>query len=229
MEHWHPNPEFFYQPGGGPVLDMSPYYLTALVAVLGPIRRVSAHGCSAFRERIVTAPGPMHGRTVRVDTLTTVHALLSFVAGAEVVLMTSWDVWNHTLPPIEVHGSQGSLRLPDPDLFGGVLQIARGQSAFAPIDTSAEPFGKPNGRGGDKQAADYRGLGVAEMADAIASQRPHRCSGELALHVLSVMLGILQSAESARGVDIDISVSCERPAALAPDEARALVQPFGRQ
>jgi len=223
MEHWHPNPEFFYQPGAGPVLDMGPYYLTALVALLGPIRRVTAHGCRAFRERLVTAAGPMQGRALRVDTLTTVNALLSFVEGAELVLMTSWDVWKHGLPPIEIHGIEASLRLPDPDLFGGVVQIARDHTEFVAIDTSAEPFGKPNGRPGDPQAADYRGLGLAEMAGAIASQRPHRCSGELALHVLAVMLAILQSAESGRSVDIE--VSCERPSPLASDEARALLQP----
>lgn len=223
MEHWHPNPAFFYQPGGGPVLDMGPYYLTALVALLGPIRRVTAHGCSAFQQRVVTADGPMRGRAVRVDTLTTVNALLSFVQGAEIALLTSWDVWNHSLPPIELHGSQASLRLPDPDLFGGVLQMARGRGAFVPIDTADEPFGQPNGRERDPQAADYRGLGVAEMVSAIASQRPHRCSGELALHVLAVMLGILHSAESGRGVNIGLS--CEPPAPLAPDEARALLRP----
>jgi predicted dehydrogenase len=220
MEHWHPNPNFFYQPGGGPVLDMGPYYLSALVALLGPIRRVSAHGCRAFRERLVTAAGPMQGRAVTVEALTTVNALLSFREGAEIVLMTSWDVWRHSLPPIEIHGSQASLRLPDPDLFGGVVQIARGREAFVPIDTSYEPFGKANGRDSDMQAADYRGVGLAEMADAIANQRPHRCSSELALHVLAVMVGILDSADS--GHSVDISVSCERPASLAPDEARKL-------
>lgn len=223
MEHWHPNPDFFYQSGGGPVLDMGPYHLSALIALLGPIRRVNAHGCSAFQERLVTAAGPMQGRAVRVEALTTVNALLSFLGGAEIVLMTSWDVWKHTLPPIELHGTQGSLRLPDPDLFGGVVQIARGRTAFAPIDTSSEPFGKANGRAGNAQAADYRGVGLAEMAVAIKSRRPHRCASELALHVLAVMLAILESAESGRPVDI--GVSCERPAPLPRDEAHALLRP----
>ena len=111
MEHWHPNPGFFFRPGGGPVFDMGPYYLTALVTLLGPVASVQAAGQIGFAERTVTTPGSaMLGRTIRVETLTSVQGLLEFASGAQVTFLASWDVWRHGVPPIELYGETGSLR-----------------------------------------------------------------------------------------------------------------------
>ena len=126
MEHWHPNPGFFFRSGAGPVFDMGPYYLSALVTLLGPVASVQAAGKIGFEERIVTAPeSPVHGQSIKVETLTDVHALLDFESGAHVTFMASWDVWKHGVPPIELHGQLASLRLPDPNWFGGELADRR--------------------------------------------------------------------------------------------------------
>ena len=119
MEHWHPNPDFFFKPGGGPILDMGPYYLAALCNLLGPVESVQAKTSIGFAERVVTAEGPNKGSRIAVETPTTVMALLRFVSGADIVLSMSWDVWKHGHPPIELYGTDGSLRVPDPNFFGG--------------------------------------------------------------------------------------------------------------
>ena len=132
MEHWHPNPGFFFRAGAGPVFDMGPYYLSALVTLLGPVASVQATGQIGFKERIVTTPGsPVHGQSIKVETLTNVHALLDFASGAQVTFLASWDVWKHGVPPIELHGQKASLRLPDPNWFGGDLQIAAAKRRVA--------------------------------------------------------------------------------------------------
>ena len=128
MEHWHPNPQFYYQPGGGPVLDMGPYYLTMLVNLLGPVARVMAMTGRGQAERLVTAEGPVprhalpgrHARPRRWRSS-------SSARGATVTFGASWDVFRHSNHPIELHGTEGSLRLPDPDTFGGTVSLsARG-------------------------------------------------------------------------------------------------------
>jgi predicted dehydrogenase len=125
MERWLPNPGFFFRPGAGPVFDMGPYYLSALVTLLGPVASVLATGQIGFAERVVTTPGsPAMGQSIKVETLTNVHALLDFASGAHVTFLASWDVWKHSIPPIELHGQKASLRLPDPNWFGGDLLIA---------------------------------------------------------------------------------------------------------
>ena len=123
MEHWHPDPEFFFKPGGGPILDVGPYYIGALVNLLGPISRVQAMSSIGFAERVVTAPGPRTGHRITVETPTTVTALLQFTAGAQVTLAMSWDVHKHGHPAIELYGTEGSMRVPDPNFFGGNIEF----------------------------------------------------------------------------------------------------------
>lgn len=218
MEHWHPNPAFFFQPGAGPVFDMGPYYLTALVTLLGPVASVLASGQIAFDERVVTTPdSPQLGRVIKVETLTTVQALLEFRSGAQVTFLTSWDVWRHDMLPIELHGTTGSLRLPDPNWFGGVIQTAEGPGEWTETPTAGQRFGTPNWPVEQPVHANYRGLGLAEMARAIENGRPHRASGELALHVLAAMSGILESARDGKRVSIE--QTCDRPAAFGKTEA----------
>ena len=152
MEHWHPNPGFFFRPGAGPVFDMGPTISSALVTLLGPVASVQATGQIGFAERIVTTPGsPMLGQTIKVETLTYVQGLLDFVSGAQVTFLASWDVWKHGIPPIELHGQTASLRLPDPNWFGGDLKIARGRtktgkSSIPRARRSAPTTGRGTGR-----------------------------------------------------------------------------------
>ena len=223
MEHWHPNPGFFFRPGGGPVFDMGPYYLTALVTLLGPVASVQAAGQIGFTERTVTTPGSaMLGRTIRVETLTSVQGLLDFASGAQVTFLASWDVWKHGVPPIELHGETGSLRVPDPNWFGGDLKIARRREDWQIIETQGRTFGVAN-RPRDKPIhANYRGLGLADMARGILDRRPHRANGEIGLHVLAVMAGLVTAATERRLVTIE--QACERPPPLGEREATELLR-----
>ncbi len=125
MEHWHPDPSFYYQPGAGPLMDMGPYYLTMMVNLLGPVRRVQAMATKGQEERLITAEGPFKNTTFKVGTPTNVLSLLEFRSGATVTFGASWDVFKHSNHPIELHGTEGSLRLPDPDTFGGTVSLSR--------------------------------------------------------------------------------------------------------
>lgn len=198
VEDWHPSPAFFYQPGGGPVLDMGPYYIAALHMLLGPVREVRATGRVGRKTRIVTAEGPMQGQRIPVETLTHVNALLSYECGAEVVFVASWEARHHDLPHIEIHGTEGSVQVPDPNYFGGVVRLASEPMAWSETATSGMAFGAPHGWPDYPEIADYRGLGLADMARAIAAGRAPLCSGEVGLHILSVLDAILRSADSGR-------------------------------
>jgi predicted dehydrogenase len=225
MENWHPSPAFFFKPGGGPVLDMGPYYLSTLVNLLGPVASVAATGRSGTKTRTVTAEGPMRGRRIKVEVLTTVNALLSFASGAEVVFMASWDVWRHSQPPLELNGTKASLRLPDPNFFGGPIDIAESGREWRKIRTAGDVFGRPNWPPQNPAVANYRGVGLAEMAAAITHRGEPRASGAVALHVLDVMASILASAETGRRVRI--ASTCRRPAPLGEEDALALLNREG--
>jgi predicted dehydrogenase len=222
MEHWHPNPDFFFQPGGGPVLDVGPYYIANLVQLIGPVRRVAALASIPASERTITSQ-PRFGQKITVATPTTIHALLEFENGAIITLNASWDVWSHGHAPMELYGEKGSLFLPDPNFFGGEVRLTR-RDEPAPLPPEwSHPFAIANQDSGGRMLANYRAVGLADMALAIQAGRPHRCSGELALHVVDVMTGILRSGESGRFEPM--STTCERPAALSPAEAIDLAQP----
>ena len=199
-ESWHPDPEFYYKVGGGPMLDMGPYYLTALVNLLGPIARVTGSTGTTFPTRLITSQ-PKRGTVIKVETPTHLAGTLDFAGGAVGTIITSFDIWNHHLPCIEVHGTDGSMQVPDPNGFGGPVRIWRpGQSDWADVPLS------------HGYAENSRGVGVADMAYALRSGRPHRASGELAYHVLDVMLAFQDASES--GKHIEIKSTCNQPAAL---------------
>ncbi|WP_062207559.1 Gfo/Idh/MocA family protein [Aureimonas sp. AU12] len=221
MEHWHPAPAYYFQPGGGPVLDMGPYYIGALVALLGPVAKVTASGRIGLDERVVTAAGPNVGQRIRPEVPTTIHALLEFQSGTRIALLASWDVWKHGHTPIEIHGGTASLRVPDPNFFGGTVEIARDRDHWEATPTTGNFYGVPNYPAAKPIHANYRGLGLADMAAAIEAGRPHRANSDWAFHILDVMLAILRSAESERAVVVDSR--CERPAALSVAEADALL------
>jgi len=225
MEHWHPDPEFFYQPGGGPVLDLGPYYLTALANLLGPVRRVQATGQIGNPERLFTAPGPRQGHRIRPTTPTTLSALLEYEAGAQITLVASWDVWKHGHAPIELYGTEGSMRLPDPDTFGGTVEITARDGAWQPHSADTMPFGErnwrnPNWKDERPPQANWRCLGLADLAASVLHGTPHRSSGRLALHVLEVMEAILTAA--ATGAPVTLTPGPERPMPLTREAALAL-------
>ena len=226
MEHWHPNPDFFFQPGGGPMLDVGPYYATALVHLLGPVKAVTAMATSGFAHRLVTSDGPMKGRRVKVTTPTTLNAVLQFHSGAEIALVTSWDVWKHGHPNrIELYGTEGSMLVPDPNYFGGVIRHSHQAGAYTEIDTDTMAFGAPNyqDRSGNPALSNYRMLGVADLIDAARRDREPRCSGRLAAHVAEVLLAALKSAETGRVVAVKSKV--ERPRLLSPADMRRFGKP----
>jgi predicted dehydrogenase len=201
-ESWHPDPAFYYQAGGGPMFDMGPYYLTALIALLGPVRRVTGSARASFAERTITSQ-PRAGQRIAVEVPTHVAGILDFASGAIATIVTSFDVWAANLPRIEIYGSDGSLSVPDPNTFGGPVQLFRGSERAwheAPLTHS--------------YADNSRSLGVADMAAALRSGRPHRANGDLAFHVLDIMHALHEASEQGR--HIALASSCERPAALPP-------------
>ena len=212
MEHWHPNPEFFFKRGGGPIHDIGPYYVTQLVNLLGPVTRVTAQASTASPTRTVTSE-PRRGQVIEVEVPTTVNGVLSFASGANVSLTASWDVWKHMRLPFEIYGSEGSMLVPDPNFFGDAPQITERDSDWQELDISAHPFGIPNRtlRSG-LQVADYRIIGLLDMAAALHLGRPHRANGDLALHVLEVLDAFERS--SVEGRHVMIETPCERPEPL---------------
>ena len=217
MEAWHPNPDFFFQPGAGPVLDIGPYYVTNLIQLLGPVKSVASLATTTFKTRTI-GNGDRIGETVPVDTPTNIHALLEFANGATVTLGTSWDVWAHKHGHMELYGTDASLFLPDPNFFGGDVEIGGQDGEIKALPTWDHPFGVAND---DEARANYRCAGLADMATAISEGRQHRCNIDLAVHAVDVMTAILRAGEDRRFVDL--TTTCERPASLSPDEARALL------
>ncbi|WP_037568742.1 Gfo/Idh/MocA family protein [Phaeacidiphilus oryzae] len=199
-ERWHPAPEFYYRPGGGPLLDMGPYYLTALVTLLGPVRRVTGLSSTARATRTVGS-GPRAGTEFPVEVATHVTGVLEHAGGALSTLVMSFEVWAAQLPRIEVYGTGGSLSVPDPNGFDGRVRLFRaGEEGWRDLPVS----------GGYQDAS--RGYGVADLAGALAGGTAHRASGELALHVLEVMEALLASGETGRAVET--TTDCARPAAV---------------
>jgi predicted dehydrogenase len=221
MEHWHPNPDFFFLPGGGPVLDIGPYYIANLINLIGPVRRVAALTSSATPTRTISTPGPRKGEAIPVKTPTNIHALLEFAGGATITLSTSWDVWAHRHGSMELYGTEGALFVPDPNWFGGRLEAAGRDGKIAEVVPWDHPFGVPNDARPNGNFANYRTAGLADLAMSIIEGRDARCSLERTLHGLDVMSAILKSGET--GAFVDLATTCTRPAPLGPDEARALL------
>lgn len=199
-ESWHPSPKFYYQKGGGPMFDMGPYYLTALINVFGPVARVCGSTQSAFSERLITSQ-PLAGTTIPVETPTHVSGVIEFVGGGNATIVTSFDTWPYPLPRLVVFGSDGTLEAPDPNRFDGEVRVR---------DSRSEEFRElPHTHTVERG----RGAGVADLACSILRRtRPHRASGELAQHVVEVMEAFEKSSRTGRHVEIESR--CERPAAL---------------
>jgi len=199
-EHWHPSPEFFYKEGGGPMFDIGPYYITALVSLLGPVARVSGSARISNPTRTITNQID-YGKIIDVEVPTHIAGVLDFAGGAVGTLITSFDVYSHSLPCIEIYGTEGTLKVPDPNTFGGPVFVRR----FREPEWSQIPLLK-------NYAENSRGLGITEMAEAIEENRPHRASSELTCHVLDIMHGIHDA--SASGKYYKLKSKCKRPAAF---------------
>ena len=197
-EGWHPNPAFYYAAGGGPVFDMAPYYLSALVTLLGPVREVSAVAVKTYSTRTVGSE-PRRGEVIPVEVPTHVSGTLSFHGGAVVTMIMSFDVKRHSSAPLELHGELGSLRVPDPNTFGGPVRL------FQDGDWQEQPLV-------NNYTENMRGIGAADLAYALREDRPHRCHSDLAFHVLDIMQALHDASEQKKHVEVQSS--CERPAPL---------------
>ena len=189
-ESWHPSPEFYYQKGGGPLFDMGPYYLTSLVLMMGPVKSVTAVAKTTFKERTITNKvNP--GKKIKVEIPTHLSGELEMVNGAIATVNMSFDVWRSQMPLLEVHGTEGSLSVPDPNTFGGEVKLwtrAKGEWQTIPLTHS------------DKTG---RGLGIADMAfSEQTKKKQHRLNGDLALHVVEIMEAFHTSAKAGRKITL---------------------------
>ena len=195
MEHWHPNPDFFFKPGAGPVFDVGVYYLTQLINLIGPVKSISSISGTATPERTITSE-PRNGEKIVVETPTTLMGSLEFHNNAKIQFFCSWDVWKHKHSTIELYGLEGSMIVPDPNFFSGDILLSKKDQDWQTINNDSMLLGIPNKTDNDgSKIANYRGIGLSDMIDAITNQRQARCSLDLAIHVLEVMEGIIASSE----------------------------------
>ncbi|MBE6611607.1 MAG: Gfo/Idh/MocA family oxidoreductase [Ruminococcaceae bacterium] len=201
-ETWHPDPDFYYQRGGGPLLDMGPYYITALINLLGGIKSVYAYARTSYAERLITAE-PHVGEIIKVNTPTHIEGIMHFDSGVSVSMLTSFDVYNTRQTRIEIYGTKGTLYVPDPNCFGGPIQFYNGEKGR--MEEYPLTF---------DYAENSRCLGLDDLAKAIESGRHGRATSKQTLHVLEVMSGFFRSAES--GAPVEIATHFEREAPMDP-------------
>jgi len=198
QETWHPNPDIFYADGAGPLFDMGPYYVTAIVALLGPIQRVAGFASTRTLERTIEI-GPRIGERFLATTPTHTTAAMQLANGVTANLIASFEARGQYICDVAIHGSEGVLLLPDPNAFGGPVRLKRGRGGWEDV-----PYVS---RGG----ADARGVGLHDMVESIAAGRPHRASGQLGAHVVEVARGILRAAEDGTVVEIESRVDQPEP------------------
>ena len=220
MEHWHPNPDFFFKPGAGPIFDVGVYYLTHLVSLLGPVKSIISVSGTATDERIITSKS-RYGEKIKVETPTTLMGVLSFTNNTKIQFFASWDVWRHNHSTIELYGLNGSMIIPDPNFFGGNILISNKSSDLQKISTEKMHLGVPNEKDGENNmVANYRGIGLSDMVNSINKNKEARCSIDLALHVLEIMEGILISSKNS--IVYINNTSCKRPDFLGEEEVKSL-------
>ncbi len=224
-ESWHPNPEFLYKPGAGPMLDMGPYYITAMVSLLGPVNKLDCYAKKTFKKRTITSL-PLRGNVIDVDVNTHYTGIMQFKNGVFANINMSADIWQSHLPMLEIYGTEGSLVVPNPNMFGGRVRLLRGNQMVDSIE------GLPTGEAVEKLHSpamydffydmplmyhisrdNMRGLGLLDMALSIEKGRKHRANEELVYHVLETLLGFDISAEKQKSYYL--KSNCERPAPLS--------------
>jgi predicted dehydrogenase len=229
VERHHPNPDFYYQPGGGPLLDLGPYYLTAMIFLLGPILQVSGMARRTFDTRMIESR-PRHGENIPVDVDTHVSGLIEFVSGVIGSMTMSFDIWDSQMPRLEIYGEKGTICIPDLDPVHGA-NVFQGEVWYRTRETSRWTYQPRKPGFDDWQVAenthgfneDYRGLGLLDLSYAVRDNRPVRASGEMALHVCEVMSGMLTSAST--GKYQKMKTTCEVPAPLPEDFPRSELKP----
>ena len=211
-EIWHPNPDFYYKYGGGPILDMGPYYFTALVNLLGPAKNVFTQSRTVYQKRVIGS-GDRQGQEIEVEIQTTLVSQIEFQNGALIDSFFSFDVWKHSKNHIELYGDKGSINIPDPNMFGGDILVCKSKNgAWENIDTKNNNLGKINIKNKSEKAnesagiANYRGIGVSETVDSIKNNRLNRCSGELSLHVLDILDSIIKSSKENKKIELRSSI-----------------------
>ena len=220
MEHWHPNPDFFFKPGAGPVFDVGVYYITQLINLIGPVKSISSISGTATQERTITSE-PRNGEKIIVETPTTLMGSLEFHNSAKIQFFCSWDVWKHKHSTIELYGLEGSMIVPDPNFFSGDILISNKDQDWQTINNDSMLLGIPNKTDNDStKIANYRGIGLSDMIQAIQNQRQARCSLDLSIHVLEVMEGILNS--STQKEIYYLNTKPPQPKYLSEDEIRKL-------
>lgn len=203
---WHPSPAFLFAQGAGPLLDMGPYYFSGLVSLFGPVERVAALGRKKAEERVIHS-GPDAGTTFPVEVPTSLQVLTSFAAGQQASSLLSFDSALERHGIFEVHGSEGSLVIPDPNQFEGRSAFVTARTSLSDGDWGEQEWTEVEQKG----TVVGRGLGLLDMVRAIAEDRPHVATGELGLHVLDVMLSAQESAASGEFARVESSISAPVP------------------
>ena len=229
IQSYHPNPEpWFAKNEGGPVIDMGPYYLTALVNLLGPVDNVFSQSLKNTKKRIIGI-GPRKGKIIKVECPTTYFSTLSFKNKTIIRLTLSFDVISHLRNHIELYGEKGSMVVPDPNMFGGSVLISKKMNSnWKNYKTNKALLGKINIRSQSLRAnesptnANYRGAGLSEMIYSIQNKKMHRCNGDLSLHVLNVIDSIHKSAKSRK--KIKILTQCKKPKYFTKKEINSIIK-----
>ena len=221
MEHWHPNPDFFYQPGGGPVFDLGPYYISNLINFIGPVKRVLAFSSIPQKERVISSE-KNYGEKIIVETPTTIHSIMEFSNGAIITMISSWDVWVDRQPRMELYGSMGSIKVPDSNSFFGEIEILKKESEFEKVSAWDHPFNHPNEELESGWTANYRSAGLSDLVFSIQKQIVPRCNIEILTHTVDIMTSILQSSKEGRS--ISLKTTCPRPKPLKPEDARLMLK-----
>lgn len=208
VEMWHPAPESFYVSGGGPIYDMGGYYFSALAALFGSVSKVYAVSGKGYEERKIYK-GPRTGEKLKVEIPTFYAIILTMKCGVVVTMNFSFDIWKSSLPLFEIYGTEGTLKVPDPNMYGGVPEVYRSEQMLS------QCFG-----GEDTGVGQYfrlpelvqnvgmyvRGAGVAELAQAIRKGNENRANGKMGMHVLEVMVGIMKSAETGKSYEMTTEI-----------------------
>ena len=228
VQSYHPNPEsWFAENEGGPVIDMGPYYLTALVNLIGPAKQVQGRCTKVFEEREIGI-GPKKGQKFKVETPTTYLATIQFENDCIIQITLSFDVVAHQRNHIELYGNKGSIIVPDPNMFGGsaFVSVTAGGN-WGEHKTDMMPLGKINIKSQSSRAnesptnANYRGAGLSEMAYAIENKLEHRCNGELSLHVLDIIDSTMRASQT--GVPQEIKTTCKKPKPFTLEEIKKIL------
>jgi len=228
VQSYHPNPEpWFAKKGGGPVIDMGPYYLTALVNLLGPAKEVFSQSEKGISKRVIGI-GPKKGKKFKVECPTTYFSTIKFLNGTIIRLTLSFDVISHLRNHIELYGNEGSMIVPDPNMFGGSVYISVTEGGhWGEHKTDKMHLGKINitsasGRSNESPTnANYRSVGMSEMLYSIEKKKKHRCSGELSLHVLDIIESTMKAATT--GVPQKIKTKCEKPKRFTEEEVKKIL------